>query len=183
MPGAIVIVPPVVDLPPGTTSGGTSILPPFEITYAIPIFPQTWTALQTYLPNTLAFLGTGGTSQVVMQESLNGPLTVRQLRASDIGASSQTIITAAGPYVAQPSDNVLIIKQAVGAPFTVTVDWSARTRPLQVVDGKGDAATNNITITPAAGQTQLAIVNFSYVIDGNGGSVILTPLPDGSGAY
>jgi hypothetical protein len=92
-------------------------------------------------------------------------------------------LTAAGPYPAQPNDEVLKIKQAVGAPFTVNVDWSTRTKPLRVVDGKGDALTNNITITPAVGQTQLAQVNYSYVIDGNGGSVILTPLPDGTGAY
>lgn len=92
-------------------------------------------------------------------------------------------LTAAGPYAALPTDEVLIIKQTAGAPFTVTVDWSARTKPLRVVDGKGDAAANNITITPTTGQTQLASVNYSYVIDGNGGSITLTPLPDGTGAY
>lgn len=92
-------------------------------------------------------------------------------------------LTAAGPYTALPADEVLIVKQTAGAAFTVNVDWSARTRPLRVVDGKGDANTNNITITPAAGQTQLAIVNYSYVIDGNGGSITLTPLFNGTGAY
>jgi hypothetical protein len=65
----------------------------------------------------------------------------------------------------------------------VTVDWSGRTKPLRVTDGKGDAAVNNIRITPGAGQTQLAQVNFTYVINGGGGSIILTPLPDGTGAY
>lgn len=92
-------------------------------------------------------------------------------------------LTAAGPYTALPTDEVLIIKQTVGAAMTINVDWSQRTKALRVVDGKGDAATNNITITPAAGQTQLASANYSYVIDGNGGSITLTPLPDGSGAY
>jgi hypothetical protein len=92
-------------------------------------------------------------------------------------------LTAAGPYTALPGDDVLIIKQTVGAPFTVNVDWSTRSKALRVVDGKGDANTNNITITPAAGQSQLASINYSYIIDGNGGSVTLTPLPDGTGAY
>lgn len=92
-------------------------------------------------------------------------------------------LTAAGPYTALPSDEVLIVNQTAGAAFTINVDWSARTKPLRVVDGKGDAATNNITITPAAGQTQLASVNYSYIIDGNGGSITLTPLPNGTGAY
>jgi hypothetical protein len=93
------------------------------------------------------------------------------------------ILTAAGPYAALPTDEVLIVKQLVGAAFIVTVDWSQRTKPLRVVDGKGDANVNNITITPAAGQTQMAVVNYSYIIDGAGGSITLTPLPDQSGAY
>jgi hypothetical protein len=93
------------------------------------------------------------------------------------------VLTAPGPYAAQPNDDVLIIKQDVAAAYTVTVDWSLRTKPLRVVDGKGDAAVNNITITPTLGQSQMATVNFSYVIDGNGGSITLTPLPDGTGAY
>lgn len=88
-----------------------------------------------------------------------------------------------GPYAALPTDDVLIVKQAVGAPFTINVDWSARVKPLQVVDGKGDAQANNISIVPVAGQTQLARLNYVYKIAGNGGSVILSPLPDGSGAY
>lgn len=93
------------------------------------------------------------------------------------------ILTAAGPYAALPTDEVLIIKQVAGAAFTVNVDWSQRTRALRIVDGKGDAAINKITITPAVGQSQLATLNYSYVIDGNGGSITLTPLPDGTGAY
>jgi len=93
------------------------------------------------------------------------------------------VLTAPGPYAALPTDDVLIVKQIVGAAFQVTVDWSQRARPLRIVDGKGDAAVNNITITPKAGQTQLAVVNYSYVINQNGGSIILTPLPDGTGAY
>lgn len=93
------------------------------------------------------------------------------------------VLTAAGPYAALPTDEVLIVKQLVGAAMTITVDWSTRTKALTIVDGKGDANVNKITITPAAGQTQMAVVNYSYVIDGVGGSITLTPLPDNSGAY
>jgi len=92
-------------------------------------------------------------------------------------------ITLPGPYAALPADDVLIINQAVAAPFSVTVDWSQRTKALRVVDGKGDAAVNNVTVTPALGQSQLAVVNYVYTIDRNGGSIILTPLPNGTGAY
>jgi len=89
----------------------------------------------------------------------------------------------ASPYAAQPNDDVLIVKQAAGAPFVVTVDWSLRTKPLTIADGKADAVNNNVSVTPAAGQTQLGTVNYTYIIDSNGGSITLTPLPDGTGAY
>lgn len=106
MPGPIVTVPPVVDLPPGSTTGGSSILPPYSITYAIPNFPQTWSGVQTYLPSTLVLSGTGGPHQVVMQETLNGPVTVRSLTVSDIASSSGPIVIfAAGQsnFVVSPS--------------------------------------------------------------------------------
>lgn len=102
--------------------------------------------------------------------------------SSPVNKSTRTITTA-GPVTAQPADDILIINQVAGAPMTINVDWSTRFTPLRIVDGKGDASANNITIVPAAGQTQLALVNFQYVIDGNGGSITLTPLPDNSGAY
>jgi len=98
-------------------------------------------------------------------------------------ASNKVVKTlaAGSPYAAQPTDEVLLIN---AVPFTVTVDWSTRAKPLRVVDITGAASVATpITITPAAGQTQLAQVNYSYTIDGAGGSITLTPLPTGNGAY
>ncbi len=92
-------------------------------------------------------------------------------------------VTAPGPITVTASDEIIIVKKTVGAPTIVNVDWSAQTKPLTIVDGKGDAATNNITIVPASGQTQFASVNYQVVIDGNGGQVTLTPLEDGTGAF
>ena len=123
---------------------------------------------------------------VLVWNAVSGLFTLVPASAVNSSRVVKTLIgtgATASPYAAQPTDEVLIVNQTVGGAFTVTVDWSARTKPLRIVDGKGDAATNNITITPKAGQTQLASTNFSYVIDGNGGSITLTPLPDGSGAY
>lgn len=99
--------------------------------------------------------------------------------------SSKVVLiqTAAGPLAVPANVDVLIVKQLVAAPFTATVDWSLRAKPLTIVDGKPDALVNNITVTPAAGQTQMGTVNYSYIIDSNGGSITLTPLPDGTGAY
>lgn len=105
------------------------------------------------------------------------------IKAAAGGNAVIKTVTAAGPYSALPTDDVLIINQAVGAPFTVNVDWSARTKPLRVVDGKADALNNPIGITPAAGQSQLGVVDNTVFIMGNGGSIILTPLLNGTGAY
>lgn len=125
-------------------------------------------------------------SYVLVWNAQTGVFTLAQLNAVS-QSKVVKILSGAGaytsPYAALPDDEVLIVKQGVGAPFMITVDWSLRTKPLRVVDGKGDAAVNNITITPANGQTQMAALNYSYVIDGNGGSITLTPLPDKTGAY
>jgi len=133
-------------------------------------FPQVATISDPANTYVLVWNAISGLFSVVPASAVNSSKVVRTL-------------TAAGPYTALPTDEVLLINQTVGAAFTVNVDWSARTKPLRIVDGKGDAATNNITITPTAGQTQLGTVNYSYIIDGNGGSITLTPLPDNTGAY
>ena len=114
--------------------------------------------------------------------AVTGVFALAAVSATANGKVVKTL-TAPGPYAALPTDEVLIVKQLIAAPFTVTVDWSVRTKPLRVVDGKGDANVNNITVTPAAGQSQMASVNYSYIIDGAGGSITLTPLPDNTGAY
>jgi hypothetical protein len=119
------------------------------------------------------------TYQLVWDQSTN---TYYTLLLGASSAASQKTIVGAGPYAAQPSDQVLIIQQT--APFTVNVDWSTRAgRPLRVVDGQGNAPTWPISITPAAGQTQMGQVDYTYVIDGAGGSILLTPLSNLSGAF
>lgn len=143
-----------------------------------------WTVslnVATLLP-AVAVVPNPGTTYALAYDSTTGVYYLMQLAALNTQKVVR-ILTQPGPYPAQPGDDVLIVKQAVGAAFNITVDWSARTKPLTVVDGKGDAALNKISITPTAGQTQLATVNYVVTIDGNGGNVTLTPLPDGSGAY
>lgn len=48
MTGIIVTTPPTVELPPGSTSGGSAVLPGVTYTYAVLSLPQTWTAKQTF---------------------------------------------------------------------------------------------------------------------------------------
>lgn len=123
---------------------------------------------------------------VLVWNALTGVYSVIPMSAV-FGNKVVKILTGVGalasPYAALPTDEVLIVKQGAANAFTVNVDWSARTKPLRVVSGDTVANFANITITPALGQTQMATVNYSYVIDSSGGSITLTPLPDFSGAY
>jgi hypothetical protein len=88
-----------------------------------------------------------------------------------------------GTYAARPLDDVILLKAGIGAPFAITIDWSLRTKPLTIVDSGLNALANNVRISPSAGQTQMGVVNYTYVIDSSGASITLRPLPDYSGAY
>jgi hypothetical protein len=99
------------------------------------------------------------------------------------GSRVKRTVTVAGAVTADAEDEIIIINKTVGEATVVNVDWSARTTALTVVDGKGDAATNNITIVPATGQTQYAAVDYVITIDQDGDSVTLSPLPDGTGGF
>ncbi|MBB4257299.1 hypothetical protein [Bradyrhizobium sp. CIR3A] len=96
----------------------------------------------------------------------------------------QRVHTGAGTVTIETDDaDVIIVKKAVGAPTQVELpDPSTSTirKPRRIVDGKYDAATNNITIT-SRGTSKTIMGGTSYVIDSNGGSIKLTPLSDGSG--
>jgi hypothetical protein len=62
------------------------------------------------------------------------------------------VITAAGGVAATGTDNVIVLKKTTGAATTVTLPASPVTGfELTIKDGKGDAGTNFITITPNAG--------------------------------
>lgn len=119
-------------------------------------------------------------SYVLMYNSVTGAQSLVQVSAIANATKSYVTLNGAGPYAAQPNDDVILVKFT---PQAITVDWAARAKPLQIVDAKGDALLNNITITPAVGQTQQTVVNGVVTIASNGGRVTLTPLPDATGAY
>lgn len=105
---------------------------------------------------------------------------VRVVDATDL---VQRIVIASGSVTIASDDvDIVIIKKTVGAATAVQLPSAAsRTKPVRIVDGKGDAATNNITISPQTGETNFAIVNYQYVIDRNGDAKTFTPLADGTG--
>lgn len=87
---------------------------------------NTWTAAQTF--NAVVTLG-------------------------DAVINAVRVVTAAGAItVSATTDNVIIVNKTTGAATTVNLPASPTTGLTYVIkDGKGDANTNNITITPNAG--------------------------------
>lgn len=105
--------------------------------------------------------------------------------SDSIASRTQREVTAAGAVtvVADDADDI-IINKTVGAATTVNLPSAAsRTKTIRIIDGKGDANTNNITIVPVSGEKIFAITDYQPIIDGNGGQLTLTPKADGSGWY
>jgi hypothetical protein len=75
------------------------------------------------------------------------------------GATTQTtsrivgtrVVTAAGAVTVATTDDIVIINKTVGAATVANLPAGVPGRRFTIKDGKGDAAANNITITPAAG--------------------------------
>jgi len=85
--------------------------------------------------------------------------------------TSVKVVTAAGNYTLI-NESVFVVNKASGAETGITLSASpAVGHEVLIVDGKGDAATNAITITPAAGNINGA---GTYVISENYGSVALS---------
>lgn len=95
---------------------------------------------------------------------------------------TQRYHTAAGTVTVGVDDaDIIVVKKTVGEPTPVELpDPAGATNKVRIVDGKYDAATNNITIT-SLGTAKTIMGGASYVIDSNGGSIELMPLADGSG--
>lgn len=79
------------------------------------------------------------------------------------------VITAAGNVTVAAGDGLIVLNKATGAATTVTLETSPVAGAVhRIKDGKGDAATNNITIVPAAGTIDGAA---NYVLAVNRGGV------------
>jgi hypothetical protein len=102
-------------------------------------------------------------------------------RILDLGANGITnlkgyvngtrVVTAAGAVTVATTDYCVVVNKSAGAATAVNLPASPATGLTYIIkDGKRDAATNNITITPAAGNIEGAA---TYVINTNGGSAMI----------
>jgi hypothetical protein len=82
-----------------------------------------------------------------------------------IAFTEQRLYTAAG-NVSLLNEATLIVKKSVGGPTQVMLPPTPTLgREIRVIDGKGDAATNNITVVPRAGTINggtTYIINSAY---------------------
>ncbi|MBR2118493.1 MAG: hypothetical protein IJ935_07445 [Afipia sp.] len=97
--------------------------------------------------------------------------------ASLIVAGQTMQYVTAGDVVVQPTDGLIIIDKTVGAATSVTMPAStAKVGRCKIVDFKGDASTNPIT-TGLAGSDKFNGNQSTWTISGNGGSIVLDPVP------
>lgn len=114
--------------------------------------------------------GATGTTlrSLTTKASINGVGTFKTLFGRVVAVR---VVTAAGAVTAAVSDHIIEVNKSSGAATTVNLFASPATGTTLIIkDGKGDAATNNITITPAAGNIDGAA---TYVIATNYGSVTI----------
>jgi hypothetical protein len=103
--------------------------------------------------------------------------TTRSILVDDLLHGTIQHFTGAGAITMAVTDTVLAVDKASGAASAVSVPLaSTKIGGCLVSDFKGDAGSNNITITltapdvfPGGGST--------WTIAGNGGSVFLRPIP------
>lgn len=76
------------------------------------------------------------------------------------------VVVASGAVAVTTSDFVVVVNKTSGAATTVNLPASPLTGAVVwIKDGKGDANTNNITITPAAGNidgSATDVINTAY---------------------
>lgn len=102
----------------------------------------------------VGFNGAGALANILIGSGLN--LSDSVLSATGSGSSgnivSIRIVTTSGPVTVSTTDCVVIVKKTSSAPTIVNIPALAVAGQIFIIkDGKGDAQTNNITITPSSG--------------------------------
>lgn len=91
----------------------------------------------------------------------NAQTTIFQKMAVRVATTSPVTVSAA-------TDCIVISNLGVAGPVTVNLPAGVTKQIFTIVDGKGDAATNNITIVPASGNINGAA---NYVMSINNGGI------------
>lgn len=96
--------------------------------------------------------------------------------SSLIGSAQSVQIITSGDCIVQPNDGLIIINKTVGAQTAVTLPASAaKVGKVKIVDFKGDASTNNITVTPYGSETFNGGAT-SWVLSADTASAVFDPI-------
>ena len=92
-------------------------------------------------------------------------------------AGNVQLITAGGAQNIEETAAVVVVNQTVGAAITLTLPLSAaKVGHVKVVDYKGDAGTNNITVVPSGAEEFQGGLT-SWVIGSDNASAVFTAIP------
>jgi hypothetical protein len=159
--------------PAGTLANGTVTMP------ATPAPGQTLNILTSQPITAFTLLPNSGHTVLAAPTSLNGNTGLSFIfngtvwycisasaGTASVGPLAVRVITASGAVTATLTDQVIIINKTTGAATAVALPASPATgMTLTIKDGKGDAGTNNITITPNTGLIDAgatAIISTNY---------------------
>lgn len=124
-----------------------------------------------------------------IQNGLTVRMTATQfINAVLLSVTAQRTVTAAGPVTVLVSDFQVLLNKTVGEATVVNLPSAALVvsgaynyAPKIIKDLKGDAGTNNITLTPAVGETIDG--QATMPMGGNYASATLWPLANGTGWF
>lgn len=121
------------------------------------------------------------TYQILVQSTIDGSFGFISVAQILTLAQTQQVITSGSTVNVAATDGLIIINKTVGSSTTVNLPASSsKIGSVKIVDWKGDAGTNSITIN-VVGSDKLNGNLTSWVIGADGASMVLTPLINGTG--
>lgn len=120
-------------------------------------------------------------SIIVIYHPSSGVFETISLSTEQTAGQTQQIITSGAVVNAAAADGLIALKKTVGSATTVNLPPSSgKIGAIKVADFKGDAGTNNITIN-TTGADKFPGGLTSWIISSDTGSLVFTPLKDGTG--
>lgn len=139
----------------GTDSGGSFQLCAGGVTSANAKLTLTASGLAIFGPPTNAYPAVKAVGTVssfrLGDDSADSSIKCKGITTTGGQVVNSRTITAAGVITVTVDDYLVVINKTVGAASAVNLPAGVTGQVFVIKDGKGDAATNNITITPAAG--------------------------------
>lgn len=165
MAGVIVTIPPTVEVQPGSNASNPTSLPPITYQYAMLNIPQTWGGVQTFPLGTISI---NAADVLGLEAAISGfePLHTYLDQEITSGATANVVTNV----------ETVRVNKTVGSATALTMPLAvSKLFPVLIIDWKGDAGTNNITINPSGSEKIQG--RSSWTIAGDYGSILLRPIP------